>query len=106
MDDPALIPPGSITSNIPTQNDIEEIRPGGDLLIIPDVPGQNPSITITLDARPELGNIDIVPLSDESNVATYIVSVQNFDDDSPRQIGPVSNLTPKQTLYPYKCIFT
>lgn len=91
MSDPALIPTGSVEVNQPTNTDVENIRPGGETLVIPDTDNSNPIITITLDSRPELGSLKIAPNSDTSNVDTFVISVEDIGDVSPTQIGGVSS---------------
>lgn len=98
MSSPALIPDGSIGINVPTQNDIEKIRPGGDSLIILDNKIVIPTISILLRQKPELESVEIYPSSNESNVNTYIVSVQDSQDVLPHQIGKVSQFIPQYSI--------
>lgn len=88
MSNPAFIAPGNIESDVPADNDIENIRPGGNPLVFPV---STPTITITLNTRTELGTLEVLnPIS--SNVDTYTVFVSDTGDITPRYIGEVSIL--------------
>jgi hypothetical protein len=88
MSNPAFIAPGNIESDVPADNDIENIRPGGSPLVFPV---STPTITITLNTRTELGTLEVLnPLS--SNVDKYTVFVLDTGDITPRYIGEVSIL--------------
>ena len=84
MIDPALI--GNIESDITADIDIDNIRPGGDPLVLEE---QFASITIIINSEAELGTLEIMN-PDSNNVATFTISVLDDDDTSLQLIAQVS----------------